>query len=524
MPIQAGTKSISNFGGRLSRFDNGDSNSGLSKFSSSFGYDPFTKPGKLTWYEQPIRIDSGGAVVTDLILGSKNRVESGTSYVYSYGYNGQFYKTTVSTDTPVLVVSVTNTATMKFGGGMEFYNGASEKVYLGHDTGLLKMNFDGTGQTSITSGVTWVNNVPRPIKSFLGKIYIGNDVNIVEIDSTELVTNGTKLSPSLPTNWHIVDLDVTPDGNYLIITARRVAQLDVETVNPSNISANVESAVFYWNGSDNGYNSFDQMPSATLSAVKSSIPTTLRWGSDFFGSMLHDGTNKLFTLKGSKLPLPGAAGFSGQLASWCVPEISGSNLNTSYFLYGTFDAEIQAGLYRMFRNAAQGTNTDTMVVGSVALVSTLTYQSGSSTPLTTARIYFSTYETGGTPTAKFYKWLLTPTGSGTSIGGVYETQNDIFPEKIQVKSVRFYVDPTVTGNGFQMDLINSDGTVIPNTTKTYTFTAGTNPASLQGALDLIEFANIQMKPVFALGIRITNTGTTNMVFNKIEYDYAPAGR
>ncbi len=524
MPVQAGTKSIMSFGGKLTRISNGDSNSGMAKFSPSFGYDPFTNPGKLTWYEAPIQIDSGGAVVTDLILKSKNRVESGTSYVYSYGYNGQFYKTTVSTDTPVLVADLHSTATMKFGGGMEFFNGASEKVYLGHDSGLLKMAFDGTGQTAITSGVTWVSNVPRPIVQFLGKIYIGNDVNLVEIDSTELVTSGTKLSPSLPTNWHIVDLDVTPDGNYLIITARRLAQLDVETSDPTNTSASIESAVFYWNGSDNGYNSFDQMPSATLSAVKSSIPSTLRWGSDFFGAMLHDGSNKLFTLKGSKLPLPGAAGFNGQLAHWCVPETSGGHLQTSYFLFGGFDIELPTGLYRPFQLAAQGANTDTMVVGSVSLVSSLTYQSNSSTPLTTARIYFSTYETGGTPTAKFYKWLLTPTGSGTSIGGVYETQNDIFPEKVQVKSVRFYVDPTVTGNGFQMDLIGSDGNVISGTTKTYTYTAGTNPAAVQGSLDLIEFANVQMKPVFAVGIRITNTGTTNMVFNKLEYDFAPAGR
>ena len=68
---------ITNFQGRLTRYNDGDINSGYAKYSSTFGNDPFTTPGNLTWFEQPTRIDSGESVITDLIMAAKPRLEIG---------------------------------------------------------------------------------------------------------------------------------------------------------------------------------------------------------------------------------------------------------------------------------------------------------------------------------------------------------------------------------------------------------------------------------------------------------------
>ena len=45
------TIEITNFQGRLTRILNGELNSGFAKFTTSFGYDPFSKPMNLTWAE-----------------------------------------------------------------------------------------------------------------------------------------------------------------------------------------------------------------------------------------------------------------------------------------------------------------------------------------------------------------------------------------------------------------------------------------------------------------------------------------
>lgn len=62
------TIEITNFGGRLTRILNGEMNSGFSKFANSFGYDPFSKPMNLTWFEQPVDITGP---ITDLIVAAK---------------------------------------------------------------------------------------------------------------------------------------------------------------------------------------------------------------------------------------------------------------------------------------------------------------------------------------------------------------------------------------------------------------------------------------------------------------------
>ncbi len=85
------------------------------------------------------------------------------------------------------------------------------------------------------------------------------------------------------------------------------------------------------------------------------------------------------------------------------------------------------------------------------------------------------------------------------------------------------MEPAVSGNGFQLDLIGSDGKVITNGTSTFTYALGTDPTFNQGALERYDF-NPAMKDTYALGVRITNTGTTNMTINKVEIDYIQSGK
>jgi len=108
------TLTINNFQGRLTRYMDGDINSGFAKYTTTFGNDPFTTPGNLTWFETPTRIDSGGSVITDLIMAMRPRLESGITYVYAIGHTGRLYKIQVNDpttyapnyDNPVLLATL----------------------------------------------------------------------------------------------------------------------------------------------------------------------------------------------------------------------------------------------------------------------------------------------------------------------------------------------------------------------------------------------------------------------------------
>ena len=132
-----------------------------------------------------------------------------------------------------------------------------------------------------------------------------------------------------------------------------------------------------------------------------------------------------------------------------------------------------------------------------------------------AKIYFSTLETDSGPTTKykFYKFTTVPTGLGNAIAGVYETQTELFSEKISIKEIRFYTEPLVANNQWDVDLIGSDGNSIANSNKT--FTVGGNVAAGD---DLIRYSP-DIQPTYALGLRITNAGTKNWVLKKVEIDY-----
>src|SRR3990167_3111522 len=149
------TKVIDNFKGSMTQFIDGDLNSGLSYVVNTFGNDPFTKPNNLTWCNASTRIDSGGTIITDLIMAGKERVESGVLYVYAIGHLGRLYKIQVNDpttnnpnyDNPVLLATLTlGSPTFTRGGFIDFF-GSTERIYIGHDMGVTRINFDGTSET-----------------------------------------------------------------------------------------------------------------------------------------------------------------------------------------------------------------------------------------------------------------------------------------------------------------------------------------------------------------------------------------
>lgn len=525
------TLTIDNFGGRLSRYNYGNINSGLAKFTTTFGNDPFVAPGNLTWNETATQIDSGGTVITDLIMAGKERVEGGISYVYAIGHTGRVYKIQVNApfsynpnyDNPVLLTTLASgSPTFTRGADITFF-GVTERMYIGHDKGVTRLDFDGTNETAISG--SWTQTVPRRLKQFIGKLYIGNGSNIAEIDSTGTVTTSTKLSPGLPDNTQVRDLDVSTDGTYLLIVVTRLALPDLtSTTQDTTLVSNSDSYIFKWNGTDTGYTAFDFFPSFSLNSNITFSDYQYLFGYDLAGAAVFNPSKKILSPIFSQSPTPNAVGSNGNIVGWATVEFYQGFSRKVYYLYGSLDAEVGVGWWRIFAQSATGTETDTIRVPFQLIVSN--FGIGPSTNgygggvFGSGKSYFSTLEVSAAPTTKykFYKWFPIATGQGTVVGGVYETQTQLFSKKQTIKEVRIYAKPWVTNNSFQVDLIGSSGNSITNSTKT--FTVGTNIT----AGDDFAWYNPGIGNTYALGLRITNVGSTNHTINKVEIEYAAAGK
>lgn len=533
---------VDNFGARLTRYPYGDMNSGLAKHSVTANVEVFFSLNNLTWYETPTQIDSAGSVITDLIVCGKERVESGISYIYAVGHLGRVYKIQVNKpstndpnfDTPVLLATISSgSPTFTRGGFIDFF-GATEKIYIGHDKGLTSLTFDGVTEAAISG--TWTQNVPRPLKQFVGKLYAGNGANVAEIDSTGTVTSSTKLSPSWPANTQVRDIDVSEDGNYLHFVVTRISLPDITSTTPdTTIISNGESYIIKWNGTDTGYTASDFFPSFSLNANQIFGNSQYTFGYDVAGSGVFDPLDKILSPIYAQAPLPNAVASSNNLVAWGVPEFYNGFLVATVFLYGQNDKEFPWGWWRQTRMSATGTETDVIRMPFGMLVSNLTFSSSSSGYSATGgiagfgKVYFSTLETSsGTTKYKLYKFFITNTTVGTAATGIFETQSQLFSKKVAVKEVRIYgvgnnaggtIGPGwVTNNSFKVDLIGSD--LNPITNGTYTFTAGT---TLTVGNDYAYY-NPAIKPTYALGLRITNIGSANFTITKVEIDYEPAGK
>lgn len=524
---------IDNFNGRLTRVLNGDLNSGFAKFSSSFGYDPFSKPLNLTWLYQPDDIAS--STITDAVLASKTVSPSGDEeQVYAIGNAGRLYKVdptnsgstnTPLYDTPSLIGTVGGT--FNYGADIDYYN---SRLQITNDAQLNSTTLAG----SVTATQSVAGSLYHPLIQFQGSLYVGNGNNLMEVNSTGLIVNGAKLSPALPTGMFIRDLDVTPDGVYMIITASYVYPDNIG--NPTSggrVQAYAtESYKFYWNGTDTGVTSYEALPSFPANALNTFLDRQFLFVQDAFGMGIYEGNKKLLTLPNNLTPMPNGAAPNGTFLTWVSPEGTGAvnsgttnyaNTFASLYYYGQLDSENPAGLWRLMRQAPSASNVTyrtpvNQMVNSFSL--NRQFVSG------WGKHYISVWEYNSgavSSTYHFYRFLLPPTANTNPILGVYETQTQLFSKRIDVKQIRVYTEPTAANNGFQLDMIGADGNVLSNGTFTYTFAAGSDETKLLGALERINF-NPTAVPGYSLGLRITNTGTANMTIKKIEVDWEEQGK
>lgn len=527
------TIKIDNFKGSMVPQINGDMNSGNSYWLDVFGYDPFTKPGNLTWEESPVQIDSGGSVITDLIVAGKTRVESGIIYVYAVGHTGRVYKIQVNNpatynpdyDNPVLLTTITsNSPTLTMGGSMNFF-GSTERIYIGHDKGITRIDFDGTNESFVGLLGSYTQNVPRIFQQFLGKLYFGNGSNIGEIDSTATVTTYAKLSPGFPTNSQVRDISLTADGNYMQIVVAESAMSSILATIPSiPLVTPSNSYIFKWNGIDQGYTASTFFPNTVLTANIVSTSSEYTFGYDFFSNAVYNPTDKILSslpdVIGGSTP-PNGKFAIGNLVVWAQNLVYLGNLIPVFQMYGTLGSyHGPSGFWAPAFPSPTSPETDILQIPLAMMASSIGRGQDSNGYTdgiySTPKIYYSTLETSSAPTTayRFYRMNLYPTGLGTPINGaLFQTQNQVFSRKISIKEVRVYAQPWVANNGFTVSLIGSNDQDIPGSS--YTFTAGSN---LPIGEDFAMY-NPDTEPVYSLALRIVNNGTKNFIINKVEIDY-----
>lgn len=530
---------IDNFTGRLTRSTNGSLNSGLAKYAETFGTDPFSNPGNLTWMGVPLLIDQPASVLTDLIMAMKPRLESGQLFVYAIGHTGRLYKIQVNktsitqpayNNISLLTTLIQNSPTFKYGVSIQFF-GATEKLFIGHDLGVTKVNFDGTGESFIGSPGSYTANVPRPSANFLGKLEFGNGANLVEIDSTETVTTYARLSPAFPAGTFTRDLDVSPDGTYLqAIVSRNNGPDMTTTVQDTNPVASTDAYKFLWNGTDVGYTSFETYTGFSMTSNTSFGSNSFTAGYDIGGTALYFGGDKIASLPNSLSPNFGAMFSVGNLMGFAAPDYdpNAGNLTGSIFVYGQYDPEIPNGLFRVMRNSGYAPDDITNIIQMPAAlaVSNLFYGSSNSgyseNQVGRAQIFFSSLEVeaNNTPHYRLYYFNFVPIYNGQSSfiqAGTYETQSELFSKKVKATEIRLYTEPlTDSAQTFNIQLIGSNGTITGTSTD---FAVDVNVVSGQ---DYIKYTP-QMEPTYAIGVQINNTGVVNWVAVKMEIDYQEWG-
>ncbi len=543
------TITITNFSGRLTRLINGDLNSGFAKFTTSWGYDPFSKPLNLTWLESPNNITGP---ITDLPLAAKARFESNIQYIYMVGSTGNLYKidpnpifgsaSILTADSVVGISSVKNGTAFNYGASMDFF-GLPSKIFVGHDNGVNSINYDGTSETKLGNSSYFVAGVPRILKQFIGKELFGNGPTFGTIDSTGTVTSSiigtgvrtniqqiySEINPTFGPEITVQDLDITPDLNYAAVTGSETPGENMLSIaSDRTAAASSNGYVFQWNGVDAAATAGIAIPSFAVTALQTYLQNNFLFSDDSFGASMSNGIEKLITMPGNKSPFPNATGVNGNFIFWIAPEVTNTNTQrgASLYYFGSLDQENPPGLYRLMRYAPFPKFT---YQAPLNIITNNQYQTVNNSASSVATVsfgkhYFSTLDVspGISSTLQLRSFYVTPTGYGIPQQGVYETQTQLFSKKIIIKQIRVYTEPTIAGNAFNIFLTGSDGTRLNQDILGYTYAAGTDMTLLQGSLDRINF-NPVMDGTYGLGVNINNLGTTNMTIKKVELDWEYSG-
>lgn len=536
---------ITNFTGALTRTKNGDINSGLAKFDTSFGYNPFIKPGQLTWFRAPT---TASLSINGVVLSSISRIESGSLATYCITSTGHLIRVLgeggASSDVATLS---SGSPTFTYGASIQFF-GTTNALYIGHDKGVTKIQTDGSGEAQVG---TWDATHFTPITTrrgliqFNGMLYVINSDpsvtyanNIAEISISGIVNSYTRLSPSLPAGTYIRDLDISPDFVYMLISASFIPSELIAPVNDTSNTGSGYSDLYKWNGFDDGITTGLTLPSFSTTALQSFSSSQMMFMYDTFGASVYDGGKKIMTLRNNKSPFPDATCSTGNFLTWTSPDVY-QNLDTgvytkvgSLYYYGNLDENSPTGLFRMFRQPSLLSGGVIYQMPWNQFTTNRYVSNNTANPPVVSEISNGTHlfsfidysGAGGSTVNNFYIFYVSPPdGTGGIIGGVYETQNQLFSKRISIKQIRIYCDPTIANNGFQIDVIGSNGKIVTNGTFNYSYSAGTDVTLLQGSLERINF-NPATLDLYSLGLRITNTGSTNMVISKIEIDWVYSGK
>lgn len=532
---------VDNFRGTLTYFPFGDINSGRGDIRFNAGANPFVRPGSLTWVEKVYQIDEAGAVITDLIMDGVEKVESGIIYVYCIGHTGRLYKIQVNDpttknpdyDNPVLLATLTSgSPTFTRGGFIQLF-GSTERLYIGHDKGVTRIDLDGTNETAISG--SWTQTVPRPLRQFVGKLYAGNGSNIAEIDSTGTVVSSTKLSPAFPTNTQVRDMDYSIEGNYLEMVLSTLPLGDITSATQdTSISGATESFIFKWNGVDTGYTTFDYYPAFALDTNNTFQDYQYVFGRDQVGTAIFNPTNKLTQIPEMPMILPNAIGSFGNVLTWMGPLYFLGELWGQMYVWGNYDWEVgqPAGFWGLAIHHAVAPETDVVQIPWQKIVSTQAIGASSNgytgNQFGTAKVYFSSLETSSAPTTEYrlFKWrILTSPQVSTPVvppppeeAPLYQTQTQMFSKRVTVKEVRIYSDSWADGASFEISITGPDGEQISGGVKIFDTADGTLTVGSDYA-----WYNPKMKPTYAVGLRLMNLGTANYYINKVEIDYFIGG-
>lgn len=530
------TKVIGSFINGLTRFEIGTMDSGWMKFNNTWGDQTYFNVPSLSFNEAPVQLSSADLTETDLIVAGKVRVESGITYLYCIASTGKLFKiavndvATVNPNKNTITKIATLTAgscTFKYGASMTFgiITGTTEGIYIGHDTGVTKIGFDGSSETYIGSADSthWIVNSPRGVISFGQYLYFLNGQNIAEYSLASLtVTSYQKISPGFPSNYQAMDIDVTNDGRYIIISVSRTSQIDLTgtTVNTSEAGA-TDSIIFYWNGTDTAASSFTTIPNFAITAYHTFQNNEFSFGYDALGACVYRPLTKDLTMLFNDSPNPNAIGSSGNMLGWTTSEFDTTDFKrkVSLYIYGKNEREIPEGLSRLFRMSAKSPQTDIIrclvqILATGAMWSS--YDKYPNSSYSSATEFFSTVETNGSTSAyRFYFFNLLSVGiQNKNTNAQIETQTELFSERVRATEVRFFIAPTA-GTSFQSVLVGADGNAITGGSHTFT------PASTE---DMVKYTPT-INPVGAMALRIINKGTgiTAPTIRKVEIDLVQTG-
>lgn len=547
-PQPVHTIEITNFDGRLTRTRNGTMNSGFAKFDTSFGYNPFYKPGQLSWFKDTSNLSAG--ITQGLVLAGTSRVEAGVLATYLITSTGHLYRTIAAGSASSDIHTLTaGSPTFTYGADIIFFG--VNVLYISHDLGVTKITLDASGNYVSEGQVgTWdaTHFTPiisrRSLSQFGQYLYVTNSDasvtyanNIAQIIVGGAVGSYAILSPSLPSGMYIRDLDVSTDFVYLLMTVSIIPSELIAPVNDAGNGGAGNSILVKWNGTDAGVTTGLALPDFSATALQSFGNNQMMFMYDAFGSSLWDGNKKILTLRNNKSPMPGATCANGNFITWTSPDFvwnldtQAGGIQGSLYYFGSLEGE-KPGLYRMFRQQSViGGNIYTMPYNQIVSNRYISVNTSSTPQIDSNGVHLFSFidytGSGGATNNRIYFFNVSPPDDSPSgwtgaIAGVYETQNELFSKRISVVSIRVYCEPTVVNNSFNLDMIGSDGKKITNGSFSYTFASGTDLTLLQGGLERINF-NPNIKDLYSLGLRITNTGSFNMFINKIEVDYEISG-